>query len=85
MRVKIHLLKRVAGPEGNFPAGRTIEVSEVDANGLVSAGAAERIDKMVPYVQLTVDSGQLTAVKVAQTYRNYRNYLICWIYWIYWI
>lgn len=50
MSVKVHLLKRVAGPEGNFPAGRTIEVSEADAKGLVAAGAAERIDKMQPYL-----------------------------------
>lgn len=70
MSVKIHLLKRVAGPEGNFPAGRTIEVSEAEAKGLVSAGAAERIDKMQPYVQLTSDSGQLTAEEPAKSKRE---------------
>lgn len=53
MSVKIHLLKRVAGPEGNFPSGRTIEVSEAEAKDLVAAGAAERIDGMQPYVVAT--------------------------------
>ncbi len=52
MRVKVHLLKRVAGPDGNFPSGRTIEVSEAQAKDLVADGAAERIDAMVPYVSL---------------------------------
>lgn len=48
--VKVHLLKRVAGPSGNWPAGRTIEVPEADVAGLVAAGAVERIDTMAPYV-----------------------------------
>lgn len=56
MSVKVHLLKRVAGPEGNFPAGRTIEVSEAEAKGLVAAGAAERIDAMQPYVVATEET-----------------------------
>jgi len=61
MGVKVHLLKRVAGPEGNFASGSTIEVSEAQARALVAGGAAERIDKMQAYVPLTVDGGQLTA------------------------
>ena len=50
MGVKIYLLKRVAGPDGNWPAGRTIEVDEAQAKDLVDAGAAERLDQMQPYV-----------------------------------
>jgi hypothetical protein len=65
MSVKVHLLKRVAGPDGNFPSGRTIEVSEAQAKDLVADGAAERIDAMVPYVQLTIDNGQLTTEEKA--------------------
>lgn len=50
MGVKVHLLKRAAGPSGNWGSGSTIEVSEAEAAGLVAAGAAERIAGMVPYV-----------------------------------
>lgn len=70
MSVKIHLLKRVAGPAGNFPAGRTIEVSGAEAKDLVAAGAAERIDGMVQYVQLTSDNGQLTTEEPAKSKRE---------------
>lgn len=52
MGVKIHLLKRVAGPEGNWPAGSTIEVDQAEADGLVAAGAAELISGMQPYISL---------------------------------
>jgi len=50
MGVKVHLLKRVAGPDGNFASGSTIEVSEAQAKALVAGGAAERIDKMQAFV-----------------------------------
>ncbi len=50
MGVKIHLLKRVAGPDGNWPAGSTIEVGQAQAKVLVDAGAAELIAGMQPYV-----------------------------------
>lgn len=51
MAVKVLLLKRVAGPDGNWPAGTTIDVSESHAKDLESVGAAERLAKMVPYVE----------------------------------
>jgi len=75
MRVKVHLLKRVAGPDGNFPVGRTIEVSEAQAKDLVADGAAERIDAMQPYVQLPVEevkpkAKRETAVDRASTKRE---------------
>ena len=50
MGVKIYLTKQVAGPSGNWAPGSTIEVDEAQAKRLVDAGAAERIDAMVPYV-----------------------------------
>ncbi len=50
MGVKVHLLKRVAGPDGNWPAGSTIEVDQAQADALVAGGAAELIDSMVPFV-----------------------------------
>ena len=50
MGVKVHLLKRVAGPEGNFASGSTIDVSEAQAKALVAGGAAERLDKMQAFV-----------------------------------
>lgn len=58
MGVKVHLLQRVAGPAGNWPAGRTIEVSEQEAQALVAVHAAERIDSMAPYVELTAEDGR---------------------------
>ena len=51
MGVKVHLLKRAAGPLGNFASGSTIEVSEQEAAALVADRAAERIAGMVPYVK----------------------------------
>lgn len=51
MGVKIHLLKRVAGPSGNWGPGSTIDVDEATAKSLVAGGAAERIDQMQPYVR----------------------------------
>ncbi len=50
MGVKVHLLKRVAGPSGNWGPGSTIEVAKAEADALVAAGAAELIDSMVPFV-----------------------------------
>ena len=50
MGVKVLLLKRYAGPLGNFPSGRTIEVPEGEVAGLVAAGACEPISGMQPYV-----------------------------------
>lgn len=50
MGVKVHLLKQYAGPRGNWPAGRTIEVPASEADLLVAAGAAELIAEMRPYV-----------------------------------
>lgn len=50
MGVKVLLLKRYAGPLGNFPSGRTIEVPEGEVAGLVAAGACEPISGMRPYV-----------------------------------
>ena len=50
MGVKIHLLKRVAGPDGNWGAGETIEVDQAQAVALADAGACELISGMQPYV-----------------------------------
>lgn len=50
MGVKVYLLKRLAGPSGNWPEGSTVEVSEAQAKVLVAVGAAELIAGMKPYV-----------------------------------
>jgi len=47
---KMHLLKRYASPAGNFAPGSTIQVDEAEAEALVAAGAAERIDAMPAFV-----------------------------------
>lgn len=68
MGVKVHLLKQHASPAGNFSPGRTIEVSNEEADALVNAGAAERIDGMQPYV-VEVPVKEKATEKKAETRR----------------
>jgi len=46
--VKIRMLKRLAGPDGNLAPGSIVELPDEQAQMLINAGAAERIDRDEP-------------------------------------
>lgn len=49
--MKIQLLKRMAGPEGNYPSGSVIDVKDNEAKGLVVGGYAISLEPEVKEVQ----------------------------------
>lgn len=42
--MKIQLVTRMAGPEGNFPPGTILELDEKQAKPLIDGGYAVRLD-----------------------------------------
>ena len=48
---RVRLLKRMAGPEGNYGIGQIIDVSAERAEALVAGGFAEMVDAPAPALE----------------------------------
>ena len=46
--MRIELLKRVAGPKGNFGVGHVLDLPSKEAQNLIDVGSAKRTSEPVP-------------------------------------
>lgn len=51
----IKLLTRMAGPEGNFPSGHILEVTDQKGKSLVKSGYAEIVGAETPVVEEEIE------------------------------
>lgn len=58
-KVKVKILQRMAGPEGNFRAGSVVEVSPESARHLLASRQATEVDKVPPPEKAPVENSSV--------------------------